>query len=193
MASKDPEPPILLVVDLQHGLVEGPAEWGPRSTPHLVENVKYLLKTWRERSWPILRVQHDELDEPDNPIASKFPETYKLHPCAVPEGDEKVFIKHTGSAFVGTELPALINGYGHRKIVLIGMDGAQCINSTARSGADLKFEVIVVADACASYGMEHWKTGDTVDAEETHGAAMGMLRAYGKVTTTKDVLGLLGY
>lgn len=33
---------------------------------------------------------------------------------------------------------------------MIGMDGGQCINSTTRHGADLGYEMVVVADACAS-------------------------------------------
>jgi nicotinamidase-related amidase len=150
MAAKTPEPPILLLIDLQHGLVEGSPEWGPRSTPDLVSNVTHLLSTWRSKGWPILHVHHDDIDDPTNPISSNFPETVKPHESAAPEGDEKVFVKHAGSPFVATKLPDAIKSYGHRKIVVIGMDGGQCVNSTTRHGIDLGYDMVVVGDACAS-------------------------------------------
>ena len=150
MAAKTQEPPILLLIDLQHGLVEGPHEWGPRSTPDLAENVTHLLSTWRSKGWPILHVHHDDIDDPTNPISSNFPEKVKPHDIAAPEADEKVFVKHTGSAFMESKLPDTIKSYGHRKIVVIGMDGGQCVNSTTRQGADLGYDMVVVGDACAS-------------------------------------------
>jgi nicotinamidase-related amidase len=193
MASESKDPPILLLVDLQHGLVEGDPDWGPRSTPKLVENVKYILKTWREKGWPILHIQHDATEkEPKNPINALYPETFAIHSSAAPEGDEKVFVKHTGSAFYAEGLPEAIKSYGHKRVVVIGMDGAQCVNCTVRQGDDLGYSMYVVADACASYGMDNYEKKN-VGAEYTHNAAMWMLMAYAKVTQTADVLKDLGY
>lgn len=192
MATESHEPPILLLIDLQHGLVEGDPQWGPRSTPKLVENVKYLLKTWRSKNWPILHIQHDAFDEPKNPINAAYPETFAIHTSAAPEGDEKVFVKHTGSAFFAEGLPEAIKSYGHRKIVVIGMDGKECVNSTVRHGADLGYKIYVVADASASYGMEDYE-GKSVAAEDSHNSAMWMLASFARVTTTEKVLKDLGY
>jgi len=192
MASESKDTPILLLVDLQHGLVEGDPAWGPRSTPKLVENVKYLLKTWRAKGWPILHIQHDNQYEPNNPINAVHPETFAIHTSAAPEGDEKVFVKHTGSAFFAEGLQEAIKSLGNKRIVVIGMDGAQCVNSTARHADDLGYSVYVVADACASYGMDNWERKN-VGAEFTHNAAMWMLMGYSKVTHTADILKELGY
>lgn len=193
MASDKGDPPILLLIDLQHGLVEGPPEWGAPSTPTLVENVTFLLLTWREKSWPILHVHHDDLVEEGNPISPKFPITFAPHACANPLASEKVFIKHVGSAFVATGLLDEIRKIGgKRKAVVIGMDGAQCINNTTRHGADLGLAMVVVGDACASYGVKEWKTANSIGAEETHAAAMSMLSAYGEVVTTKKLVASLG-
>lgn len=184
--------PVLLLIDLQHGLVDGPNEWGPRSTPNLTENVASLLKTWRSKKWPIIHIQHD--GGPDNPISSGFPELYALHASAAPLPSEPVFVKKVGSAFIGTDLEATIKALGEkRKIVVIGMDGGQCVNSSTRHGVDLGYEVVVVADACASYAISDWKTGKPWGAEETHSAAMGMLAGDAKVTSADDVLKVLGY
>ncbi|KAH7370912.1 Isochorismatase-like protein [Rhexocercosporidium sp. MPI-PUGE-AT-0058] len=192
MSTKTSEPPILLLIDIQHGLVEGPASWGPRSTPKFTENVAHLLQVWRSKSWPILHVHHDST-EPDNPISSKFPETYAPHSSAAPEEGERTFIKNVGSPFVATELPDAIESYGDRRIIVVGMDGSECINSTTRHGADLGYRIVVVADACASYGMADWITGQQRDAEETHRAAMGMLKSYAHVTSTENLMKTLGY
>lgn len=192
MASHKQDPPILLLIDLQHGLVEGPPEWGPRSTPTLVENVKLLLSTWREKSWPIIHVYHDDLLENGNPISSKYPVTFAPHVCAAPLATEKVFIKHVGSPFVATGLLDEISKLGGtRKVVVIGMDGGQCVNSTTRNGADLELKMVVVGDACATYGMDDWKTAENIGAEETHAAAMSMLTAYAKVFSTEKLLASL--
>ena len=120
-----------------------------------------------------------------------------------------MFVKNVGSPFVASGLRQKVdeimagdgdgpegNGRkGKRKIVVIGMDGAQCINDTTRNATDLGYKTVVVGDASASYGMEDWKTGKQRGAEETHNAAMDMLVGYtdGKVTTTAEVLEVLGF
>jgi nicotinamidase-related amidase len=188
--------PVLLLIDLQQGLVEAPADWGPRSTPKLTENVVHLLQTWRSRSWPVLHIRHDDLEEPDNPIQAKYPDTFQAHACSVRLPSEPEFIKHKGSGFVGTQLQEELEKLekeGKRKIVVIGMDGAQCVNSTVRHGADLGFQFVVAADGCACYGMDNWRTGEQLGAEETWQAAMGMLTGFAKVVETNKVLATLGY
>ena len=76
--------------------------------------------------------------------------------------------------------------------MVIGMDGAQCVNSTVRQGDDLGYSMYVVRDACASYGMDDYE-GKNVGGEFTNNAAMWMLMAFSKVTSTADVLKDLGY
>jgi nicotinamidase-related amidase len=188
------DPPILLLIDLQHGLVEGPSAWGPRSTPKLAENVTYLLDIWRSKLWPVLHVHHDDTADPSNPISASHPETFAPHSCSKPLDSEPVFIKHVGSPFVATGLPAAIEALGgKRKIALIGMDGSECVNNTTRNGVDLGYDIVVVGDACSSYAMNDWKTGKPFEAEETHNAAMSMLCSYAKVTMTKELLAVLGF
>jgi nicotinamidase-related amidase len=195
-AKKDTLPPILLSIDLQQGMVEGPEDWGSRSTPNLVENVKYLLSTWRSKSWPIIHVQHDDIYDSTNIISAAYPKTYAIHPSAAPSGSEPVVVKNTGSAFLSPDLPALLATHEKddkkTKIVVIGMDGTQCIASSVRHGDDLGYDIVVVGDACASYPTRDWKTGKELGAEETHDQAMNNLTGITRITTTKEVLGVLG-
>ncbi|KAH8657097.1 Isochorismatase-like protein [Tricladium varicosporioides] len=196
-------PPVLLLIDLQQGIVDGPEDWGPRSTPDLVENVTSLLTTWRMNRWPIMHVHHDDIFDPTNIISAKWPETFAAHACAAKGKGERRYVKNGGSAFVGTGLKDDLRMYvkpkwrGREavgKVVVCGMDGRECVNSTARHGVDLGFEMVVVGDACASYGMRSWKKegrGDILNAEETHAVAMGMLEGYCEVTSRQKLLGTL--
>jgi nicotinamidase-related amidase len=190
------QPPVLLLIDLQHSLVEAPAEWGPRSTPTLTENVAHLLHTWRSRSWPILHVYHDELEEANSIIRVGVPESFKPHACSAPLPSEPQFVKHVGSALIGMklqeELEKLEKG-GKRKIVVIGMDAGQCVSNTVRHGADLRFQMLIAADATAAYGAEDWRTGKQLPADQTWEAALSVLTGCAKVVETKDLLPTLGY
>ena len=192
------------MIDLQQGLVESsPSEWGPRSTPDLIHNVQHLLSTWRSKNWPILHVQHDDIFDDTNPIAAIHPKTYAIHPCAAPEKDEPVFVKNVGSPFVASGLRAKVEELGalggkdvkgeKRKIVVIGMDAAQCVSDTTRNGTDLGYKIVVVGDATAAFGMDDWISGKQLTGEDTHRAAMSMLCGYATVTTTEKVLSVLGY
>jgi nicotinamidase-related amidase len=190
--------PTLLVVDLQAALVDPDPEAGPRSTPNLKDNVAKLLSYWRSRKWPVIHVYHDPGDaEPDHPLNRKNnPEGFAPHSCAAPLDSEPKLYKNVGSAFQNPEsnlaFRLLKHGGQNAPLTVIGMDGAQCINDNARSGQALGFDVTVVADACAAFGMEDWRGGKGFDAEETHRAAMSMLaNGFARVVGTEEYLGEL--
>ncbi|CAM6100018.1 unnamed protein product [Calypogeia fissa] len=191
---------VLLVIDLQQAIVSPKPEWGSRSTPSLTTNVSTILSLWRLLHRPLIHIHHHPTDASD-PLHPSHPATSAGHSCAAPLPNETVLIKSTGSAFVGTslleKLQKLMNSNEGKektlKLVIIGMDGAQCVNSTTRSAADLGFEVTVVADACASSGTQDWKKGDSRgkgwDAEATHDLAMAMLAGgYAQVILTSQLL-----
>ena len=184
-------PPVLLLIDLQQGLVEPSPEDGPRSTPQLTKNVASLLTFFRSKSWPILHVQHDDIINIDNNISSRFPSSFKIHSSAAPLENEPVFVKHVGSPFVATRLEEELRKLGKRRVIVAGMDGRECVNNTTRHGVDLGYEITVVWDACASFGMVGLD-GKVVDAETTHQMAMAMLLSYAKVESLEKVMGDLG-
>lgn len=188
------KPPILLVIDLQHGIVEPRPEAGPRSTPDLTINVPKVLQAWRKLGWPIIHIVHHDSD-PDHPLNKDIhPKGHKSHVCAAPQTDEPVLLKTAGSAFTDPELRLFdrLNELGgaKAKVVIVGMDGAQCVNDNARGGSDRGFDMTVVADACASFGMSDYRPGGKeISAEDTHVAAMSILaNGFAKVVTTNDLL-----
>jgi nicotinamidase-related amidase len=180
-----PSPTALLVVDLQQCLVSPTPEEGPRSTPSLTTNVSNILARWRELRYPLIHIHH-RASNPLDPLHHSHPESNAAHSCAAPLPGETVRYKTTGSAFASDHesqplmeaLEKFKPASGEKvKLVAIGMDGAQCVNSTTRSAADLGFNVTVVADACASFGMSGWKEGGMGwGPEETHDMAMSYWR-----------------
>ena len=103
--------------------------------------------------------------------------------------------KSTGSAFVdpalGLQQRILDLGGSKAQVVVIGMDGAQCVNDNTRAANDLGFSVTVVADACATFGMEDYrgKGHKAIGAEETHTAAISILaNGFARVVMTEEVL-----
>jgi nicotinamidase-related amidase len=191
---------VLLVIDLQQCLVAPPLEDGPRSTPLLTTNVRTILTRWQELHYPLIHINH-HASNPMDPLHPSHQVTSAPHSCAKPLPNETIRYKSTGSAFIGAHggksllenLEAFASPAGEQaKLVIIGMDGAQCVNSTTRSAADLGFDVTVVADACASFGTQDWRRGEAKEkgwsAEETHDVAMAILAGgYARVVSTEEL------
>ncbi|KAF7960054.1 hypothetical protein EAE96_001654 [Botrytis aclada] len=189
------KPPLLLVVDLHQILVDPPSSWGPRSTPDLTSNVTALIIAFRKQFFPVLHVHHHSPDPSDElyPIEANA-SFIAPHACAVPLPHEPVFIKNTGSAFASSNLKESLPELDcrDREIVVIGMEGAKCINSTVRGAKDLGLNMVVVVDACASFGIDYFKK-EKIGPEEVHKVAMGILDdSYARLVETDDFIRELG-
>jgi nicotinamidase-related amidase len=139
MPSTTTPPPVLLVVDLQQALVEGfPGSDEGRSTPDLTSNVSKLLSHWRRRAWPVIHIHHDDPNPEEALNMANHPDNCRAHACSAPQPEEPVLVKHVGSAFTdaGRQLETRLRwlsaaaGGGGGHVVVIGMDGAQCINDS---------------------------------------------------------------
>ncbi|TGO64627.1 hypothetical protein BCON_0006g00290 [Botryotinia convoluta] len=187
--------PLLLVVDLHQILVDPPSSWGPRSTPNLISDVTTIISAFRKKFFPVLHVHHHSPDPSDElyPIEANA-SFIAPHACAVPLPHEPVFIKNTGSAFASSNLKESLSELDcrDREIVVIGMEGAKCINSTVRDAKDLGLNMVVVVDACASFGVDHFKK-EKIGPEEVHKVAMGILDgSYARLVETDDLIRELG-
>jgi ureidoacrylate peracid hydrolase len=70
---------------------------------------------------------------------------YKLFPL---EGDY-IVEKHRYSAFIGTNLDLILRSLGRKSIIVAGVVTNVCVESTARDGFMLDYNVSVVSDGCA--------------------------------------------
>jgi ureidoacrylate peracid hydrolase len=98
-------------------------------------------------------------------------EYYLVQPLA---GECEV-IKHRFSAFIGTDLDLILRSQGVRTIIMTGVATSGCVESTARDGFMMDYNLVFVGD-CAAQGvapgrhemtllnMKHW--GDVCTAAE---------------------------
>jgi nicotinamidase-related amidase len=107
-------------------------------------------------------------------------------PATAPGPGEPVVVKHTASAFAGTQLSALLEGV--RGLVVTGFITNNSVETTARVAATLGFEVRVVSDATATFDRRDLE-GRLWRAEDVHALSLSNLSGeYASIVSTDDVL-----
>ncbi|MEZ4585298.1 MAG: cysteine hydrolase family protein [Gemmatimonadales bacterium] len=186
--SRKPRPPALLLVDVQQGLDD--PRYGERNNPDAERRIAELLEAWRRAAWPVLHVRHLSL-RPDSPLRAELPGN-AFKPEAEPKPGEPIFPKHANDAFVGTGLESHLRAARIESLVIAGLTTDHCVSSTARSAANLGFEVTVAEDATAT----HERTGPDgarIDAERMHRVSLASLHGeFATVRRTAELLAALG-
>jgi len=75
-------------------------------------------------------------------------EAWAVIPALKPQLGDLVVRKMASSGFVGTGLELMLRNMNIDTIVLTGAATHACVESTARSGADLGFKIVLAEDAC---------------------------------------------
>ena len=102
---------------------------------------------------------------------------------------EPLVAKSVNAAFIGTDLDLRLRRLGTRTIILFGITTDQCVSTTARVGANLGYDVIVVGDACAALDLPDG-AGGTIAAEEVHRVHLATLAfEFGRVVETAALIG----
>ncbi|KAL3481382.1 Isochorismatase-like protein [Aspergillus californicus] len=171
----------LIIIDAQNEYATGKLQ-----VQHVSETRKAiadLLALYRSNnSENIVHVVHEvpqgaPVFTPGTPLAEEFTE---LKPAA----GEKVVVKNFPSSFAQTDLHAYLQGLGDvgKKIVLVGYMAHVCVSTTARAGAELGYDVLVVRDAV---GDRHIPG---VDADTLVSVALAEVDdAFGTVISAADV------
>lgn len=71
-----------------------------------------------------------------------------------PLPDEIIVNKHRYSAFINTRLDSVLRTLGIETLVMTGVSTNVCVESTARHGFMLDYNIAFVADACAAFSQE---------------------------------------
>ncbi|MGW2826849.1 cysteine hydrolase family protein [Streptomyces sp. NPDC001443] len=183
----------LVVVDVQRGFEETDF-WGPRNNPGADDNIAALLDTWQSTGRPVVFVRHDSVN-PRSPLragheGNDFKE-YVTQRRGKGSGAELLITKTVNSAFLGTPgLDAWLKAEGITQIVVAGIQTNMCVETTARMGGNLGYEVVVAYDATYTFDLEGpfgWRR----EAEELARAAAVSLHGGGfaRVVTTREVVG----
>lgn len=179
----------LLAIDLQREFTFRTLAGLPRSNPGAEAQVAALLALFRGRSLPVIHVHHDD-PRPTSGFRLAIPGGLPME-CAVPVGEEPVFIKHGSSAFIGTNLEHDLRAAGIQRLVVIGAAVNYCVASTVRGAANLGFDVLLVQDAVFGFGVTG-PDGRAHDPDTVLSVTLGTLGAgFAQVVPTDAVAGLL--
>ncbi|MHA3722589.1 cysteine hydrolase family protein [Leucobacter sp. HY1910] len=177
----------LVVVDMQQGFLDG--SWGQTANyPQCEHNVERLIQTWTELNLPVVIVRHDSV----NPASSLYVDGpgNALMPLVAHVRPDLVVSKTVNSSFYGTpDLEAWLRSAGIAKIVVCGIQTNLCVETTARMGGNLGFEVVVPLDATRTFDLAG-PDGTVIDAVTLARVTATNLHGDGfaRVVSTGDLL-----
>jgi nicotinamidase-related amidase len=135
--------PVLLVVDVQVGVVKGAWE-----SERIVGNVALAVERARAQGAPVIWVQHADED-----LVHGSPE-WQWAPELVPASGEPLIHKNFNSSFENTSLDADLAKLGATHIVLAGCATNWCIRATAYGALERGYDLTLVKDAHTTKTME---------------------------------------
>lgn len=142
----------LIVIDVQRGYDDAEF-WGARNNPACEANVRRLIDAWTASGRPIVLVRHDSVS-PDSPLDTGLPGN-ALKDVVADIRYDLLVSKEVNSAFYGTpDLGAWLTRKKIEQIVLCGIQTNMCVETTARMGGNLGFDVLVAIDACHTFDLE---------------------------------------
>jgi nicotinamidase-related amidase len=177
----------LIVIDLQKA-IDHPS-WGERNNPEAEKNVAALLEAWRATHRPVYHVRHDSTEPASTYRPGQPGNDFK--PEAQPAAGEIVIVKHTNSAFIGTDLESRLRQAKQNVLVVTGVITNNSVEATVRMAGNLGFETFLVEDATFTFGRKDWH-GTWRSAGEVHAMSLANLDGeYCSVVRTSQVLGAL--
>ncbi len=174
----------LVLIDVQKA-IDDPS-WGVRNNPEAEQRMAALLAGWRATGRPVYHVRHDSL-EPGSTYRPGQPGN-EFKPEVAPLAGEPVMVKHTNSAFIGTDLEARLRAAGQTTVVIAGVNTNNSVEATVRMAGNLGFRTYLAEDAVFTFGKRDWK-GRMRSAEEVHAMSLANLDGeYCTVVTVREAL-----
>lgn len=182
-----PNAAVLMIIDLQKA-IDDPA-WGRRNNPDAEAHIAELLAAWRAAGMTVLHIRHDST-EPHSPYRPCQPGN-DFKPEAMPHAGEIVVAKEANSAFIGTDLEAILTELGVTDLVIAGVLTNNSLEATVRHAGNLGYRVFVPADTCWAVDKRDL-TGHLWPAEAVHQLSLANMQGeYAQVTSTAGVLDAL--
>jgi nicotinamidase-related amidase len=157
-----------------------------RGNPALDDNGLRLLAWGREKRLPIVHVRHDSVEagslfRPGHPGNAP-------RPGFEPRAGEALVVKSVSSAFIGTDLDLRLRRLGAKRVVCFGWATDMCVSTTIRTGANMGWEMVMVADACDCTELPDAIGGGIIPASEIHRVHVATLAAeFCRVAATGDL------
>ena len=175
----------LIIIDIQNDYFEGGANPFIGSIEASI-NAKSLLKDFREKSLPVIHIQHFSTR-----ASSTFfiPNTkgVEIHENVRPIESEKVIAKNYPNSFRETDLLDYLKLNNITDLVICGMMTHICVDATTRAAKDFGFTCAVIGNACATRDLEI--QGKKVAASEVQKSFLAALNYfYSTVKNTQEYL-----
>lgn len=173
------------MVDIQKGFGYIDYWGGERNNPDAEVKAGELLSIWRKYQLPVFHIQHCS----SNP-ASPLHETNTgnaFNELVAPIKDEPVIRKNVNSAFIGTNLQAILERDSITTLVIAGLTTDHCISTTTRMAGNLGFETLLVADATATFNKKGMN-GENYPAALIHEMALASLNEEFATIVTTDFI-----
>ena len=152
-AYEEHEKTALIVIDMQHGVVDN--AW---KRDEVVSRISELIAKARESGVDVIWVQHSENEMP---IGSQ---DWQIVPELKPAKNEKIIHKIYRSAFEETELEEILEDLDIGHLVITGAQTNYCVRNTIHAGFERGFNITLIEDAHTTMD-ETWK-GVTITAEQ---------------------------
>jgi biuret amidohydrolase len=195
----------LLVIDVQQEYFKpgGPAAFD--SAQSILPQANRLIDGFRKAGKDVIFVQHaHRADGSDAGRMGDFlppgeadsfvegsPEV-QFHPDLNFRPDDIVVVKRRYSAFLGTDLEAILHTSRTRAVVIVGLMTSFCCETTARDAHGRDYEVLFVSDANEGPDLED-QEGNPVSHQQVLASTLTALAAgFAEIVTTDEILERIG-
>ncbi len=175
----------LLLIDVQKGLDDWDFYGGNRNNPQAEANMAKILSKWRRDQRPVFHVRHSSTN-PSSPL-HRSNGGFQIKDEVVPLETEPLFTKNVNSAFIGTDLEKMLREKAIEKLVVVGLTTNHCVSTSVRMAANLGFEVILIADATATFD-RMGLNNEVFPSELVHNTSLASLHGEFAVIMDTEVL-----
>ncbi|QDP42256.1 cysteine hydrolase family protein [Radiobacillus deserti] len=177
----NPNHTALLIVDMQNDYCHEKGYLAKQGldvsmVPSMIEPLKDCIIEAEKAKVPILFIRTIHQDSTDSKTwTSRMKNTGQGGLCrkdtwgasffeVEPKPNDIVVTKHRYSAFINTRLESVLRTYGIKTLVLAGVSTNVCVESTARDGFMLDYDVVLLSDCTGAFSQqEHDMALENVD------------------------------
>lgn len=170
----------LLVIDLQHGIVQLPL---CHPVQPVIDQCVSLINAFRAKQQPVVLVNVDAAPSgrTDLGVGGKYPAEFaELLPELKVQDSDILITKPNWGAFINTDLHAQLQSQGVTQVVVVGIATAIGVESTARQAFELGYNVTIAVDAITDLNID------------THNNSVAnIFPKLGETSSTAEVLALV--
>jgi ureidoacrylate peracid hydrolase len=160
----------IIVVDVQNDFCSPDGALGKAGQPtqaalDMIPNLQRLLTAARAAKAPVIFIQTIHEDATDSEawvgrMAGKSASICRKNTWGAeftevaPVPGEPVVIKHRYSAFINTRLDSILRTFKVENLIMTGVSTNVCVESTARQGYMLDYNIVFLSDCTAAYSQE---------------------------------------